>query len=389
MAVHNHNKRILIIGLASSVFVKDFISQYAHRGYTVDLISTGKADRLEAVDIQINIGPVANSLFGKIGRHIKIIRDTKSAISKLPDGYEAAVIHGINIFLAPSMKMLKQKARRVVAVVWGSDYYRSTRAQDILKIKIYRNADSIVFTNPKTLEDFSKKNPHILADKLRIARFGLPVLDEIDKLKAHTFGRTDLPYDFFGLPDDKIIVLAGYSGSLAHRQDLIIAALAGLKPAIRNLIHLVFPVGYGSPEVKKAIEEKLTQAQAANYSILTDFYSFQDAAKLRCITDILINIQSSDQFSGSMQETLYAGGYVIAGAWLPYQEIIDAGAKIKLVEKPEGIARALTELIEAHCCKETKPTAGVKQYIKNASSWNVTIKQWDSAIFADSTSRAP
>jgi len=383
MPINIRDKQILIIGTGDSVFVKDFIDQYEKRGVTVDLISTGQAEISKSVRTQINVVPDPSGIFGKTGKHIKLIKKIRRSVKMLPSDYDAVIIHSINIFLAPSISMLKMKAKRIVAVVWGSDYYRSTRAQDIFKNRIYRAADSIVFTNPKTLRDFSKKNPHISPENLRIARFGLPVLDEIDKLKGNIAGKDDLPYSTFGLPADKIIVLAGYSGSLAHRQDLAIDATARLPPETRDLIHLVFPIGYGASGIKKTIEEKLNQAHLDNYTILTDFYGFPDAAKLRCVTDILINIQSSDQFSGSMQETLYAGGHVIAGAWLPYQEIIAAGAKIKLVDKPEDLSTALQELAAAHRRASAEPAQAVKQYIKNASSWSANIGQWDSIIFAN------
>jgi len=376
-------KQILVIGPGDSIFVKDFISQYEKRGVTVDLLSTNRAGGLKSVRTQINIDPAPNSLFGKTGKHIKIINTIRKSIKSLPDNYDAVVIHSINIFLAPSINILKKKTGKIVAVVWGSDYYRSTPAQNIFKRKIYRSVDSIVFTNPKTLQDFSRKNPRIPPENLKIARFGLPVLDEIDRLKANIDKRADLPYGFFGLPSHKIIVLAGYSGSLAHRQDLAIDAIARLKPETRDLIHLVFPIGYGAPGIKKTIEDKLAQADIGSYTILTDFYDFSDAAKLRCVTDILINIQSSDQFSGSMQETLYAGGQVIAGAWLPYQEIIDIGAKIKSIDKPEDISAAMAELAETHAYRAEEPGTAVKQYIKNVSSWDRNIGQWDKIIFAN------
>ena len=47
-------KKMLVIGDGDSVFVKDFIYQYSKQGVIIDLISLGKAEKNQAVQIQKN-----------------------------------------------------------------------------------------------------------------------------------------------------------------------------------------------------------------------------------------------------------------------------------------------------------------------------------------------
>ena len=51
------------------------------------------------------------------------------------------------------------------------------------------------------------------------------------------------------------------------------------------------------------------------------FLSNDEVAELRIITDILINAQITDAFSGSVCEYLFAGAILINAKWLCYKEL--------------------------------------------------------------------
>src|SRR3989304_10346614 len=55
-----------------------------------------------------------------------------------------------------------------------------------------------------------------------------------------------------------------------------------------------------------------------NYKIMKSMLNIEDIARLRLIANIVLNIQTTDQLSASVQEHLFAGNIVIVGKWLPY-----------------------------------------------------------------------
>lgn len=375
-------KKILVIGNGNSIFVRDFISQYSARATSVDLLSLAKAERVPVVKNQVNCDMSKASLFGKLGRFINITSQIASFFSNSSEKYDCIVIHYVNYILFPHMLSIKRKTKNIVTIVYGSDFYRSNWTSDKLKFIIYFMSNKIVFTNPKTSIDFQQKNKNISGNKIAISRFGLPVLNHIDKIMLEKVTNTSMKA-MFNLPTDKLIVLVGYSANKLHRHTLVIESIANSVTNLSEKIHLVFHLGYGNCQIENDILESLTNNSIDSYTIINKFYDFGDIAKLRCVTDILINIQPSDQFSGSMQETLYAGGNVIAGDWLPYGELIDIGCKIFTISEPEHIAISLENLINAKLANSSPPTHDVRAFIQGVSSWNANINSWDKILFGN------
>jgi hypothetical protein len=373
-------KKMLILGDADSIFIKDFVGQYAQRGYIIDLISLGNGPLVDGVRHQRNCILTAKfKILTQIQIYIALFRNIRA----MDNDYDSVIIHFVAFTIGPHIYRLKRKGQTLVAVVWGSDFYRvSSKIKIFFQDLIYASVDRIVFTSNETKVKFEHDKKNISCIKTTVASFGLPVLDEIDKLKASlAFSEWCLK---FNVPTDKIKVMVGYNANLAHQQLLIIDKIAELDESVISRIHLIFPLGYGSKGSGALIESKLHESGLENYTILENFYNFHDIARLRKITDILINIQPSDQFSGSMQETLYAGGRVIAGSWLPYRDIVAIGAQIHLIEDPNEIAQKLEALIANPEINEDPKLDVVRSYIHNSSSWMMNLKIWDSILFSAS-----
>ncbi|WP_416040834.1 glycosyltransferase [Acinetobacter lactucae] len=369
-------KKILVIGNGDSVFVKDFIYQYESKGCVIDLISWGSEKKIDGVR-NLSICSIENT-GSPILNHIKIFNKIKAGLKLFENDYDVIVIHSIFFFLAPHMFHLKRRAKKIVSVVWGSDFYRVTsKVKIFFQNIIYKNSNIIVFTNPKTKSIFNNRKKNIKTE-LRIARFGLPVLQEIDVLGKEE--KSELCCGF-NLPKDKIKVMVGYNANLAHEQLLVIDQVGRFEKSLLEKIHLIFPLGYGGVNSKAAIEEKLKRNPDINYTILEDFLNFHNAAKLRLVTDILINIQPTDQFSGSMQETLYAGGWVLTGNWLPYAMLMELEPKILLINSKEEIGENLVKLINENAKCSSANTDKIKEYIREKSSWEKNLVIWDSIMF--------
>lgn len=374
-------KKILIIGDGNSVFIKDFINQYSVRECQIDLISSTYVNNILGVQ---NIYTYESEFSNKIFVHLNLNFQLFNIINKLNATYDAIIIHYVSFYLAPHIKNLQKLSNNLIAVVWGSDFYRvSSKVKLKLQNVIYSTVDSIVFTSPKTREQFLHSKDKVNPEKCHVARFGLPTLDEIDKIKDIDAEYKKEWYEKFNIPADKLIVLVGYNANLSQNQILAIDKISELRAEVLDSIHLVFPLAYGNKSSKEVILTELSIKGINNFTILEDFYNFEDTAKLRILTDILINIQPSDQFSGSMQETLYAGNTVIAGDWLPYEEIIDNGANIYSIDTPDAIGDAITSLVNYPDKLKPKQLKSIKDYISKRSSWCNNLAIWDSIIFKE------
>lgn len=160
----------------------------------------------------------------------------------------------------------------------------------------------------------------------------------------------------------------------------LIDKVAELNIEVLDNIHLVFPLAYGGNS-KELIKVALDQNKNIKYTILDQFYDFHEIAKLRSVIDILINIQPTDQFSGSMQETLYAGGWVLAGSWLPYQQLTELTSKLILIDSVDDVAEKLNAMVVNGCKKSEDNNELVRNFIKKSSSWEENIPIWDDILF--------
>lgn len=376
------SKKILLVGDSNSIFVYDFAHQYISRGSTVDIISTTKNTKSISVNNLEECVYPSKSFWGGLARKVNYTFSFFTKLNKLDTNYDAIIIHYANYHLAWPSTLLKMRTSKLITVIWGSDFYQTSKKNKKKQQTIYHNSSTIVFTNPKTLEAFNKEFV-LPKTKRSLARFGLPAFDFIDKHIEGNLARKEMLSEF-SLPD-KTIIMIGYSASNSHKQCEIIKTLSELPEDVRSRVHLVFPLGYGSQNLSSEIENTLAQHYHGSHTILKKFYNPNTVAKLRLVTNILINLQASDQFSGSMQETLYAGGITIAGAWLPYQELIARGAKIISVESMMDINSIITALVNPEdplSPNNEKELQDFKSYLKELSSWKSNIGKWNSILFS-------
>ena len=82
-----------------------------------------------------------------------------------------------------------------------------------------------------------------------------------------------------------------------------------------------------------------------------------------------------------MQEVLYSGGRIIAGSWLPYQELIENKAAIRLIDTTDEIGEALALEISAGKKQHLFPQKSVIEFIDRSSTWKENIEIWANIIF--------
>ena len=132
---------------------------------------------------------------------------------------------------------------------------------------------------------------------------------------------------------------------------------------------------YGATNEYRNTVRKYVEQHSLRYKIFDRFMPDEEMAMLRRASDIMIQVQITDQFSGSMQEHLYSENVVITGDWLPYGTLDEKGIfmlKVSSVEEVgEKLVYALNNLdsLKEKCKKNP-------EIIWELSSWEKNIQSW-------------
>ena len=237
---------------------------------------------------------------------------------------------------------IRKKNIKVIGTVWGTDFYQSNLLYKMIQRPFYSAVDLVAFTNPKTKFFFTNKYKSF-AHKCKVLRFGLKKFDLIDSLRDKETKKE--MKEKLGFPSDKNLICIGYNGSQNQNHIQIIRSIANIDINILEEYVLVFPISYGGTEIYlESIKNELININVP-YIFIEEYISDQDVCRLRLVSDIFIQVQTSDQFSGAMQEAIYAGSTVITGSWLPYDLLVEKGIELILVDEIAEISKRLPEAI--------------------------------------------
>jgi len=178
-----------------------------------------------------------------------------------------------------------------------------------------------------------------------------------------------------GFGPQELLVVCGYNASVNQQHEAMIEALIKIKSEIPPEVRFVFPISSNAGLERKKHIENLLQQSGLRYSSITSYLSNQQLAELRYVTDIMVQLQRTDQLSGSMQESLFAGSHVITGNWLPYAIFDELGVKMIKIEHVDMMGDALLKVIS----KGASPSAHALQNaaaIWQLSSWEKNINSW-------------
>jgi glycosyltransferase involved in cell wall biosynthesis len=259
----------------------------------------------------------------------------------------------------------------IIFSIWGSDFYRLPKKNEKHFIQACNAVDEITFTNQQTLDDFKDKF-NWSKNNLQVIRFGIAPLEDLKELNLTNKECKQR----LGWNENKIAITIGSNLSPYQQHEEIINAF--LKTPILNYkddIQLVFPFTYGgTPEYKKHMLSLVEDLPYEKY-VYPHFLTDEKVAMIRKASDIMINLQKTDQFSGAMQEHLYAKNVVITGVWLPYGLLKETGAWFvevdHLDEIPDKLSYILNDFENFQADMTTNPSA-----IVALSSWGKNIKQW-------------
>lgn len=281
--------------------------------------------------------------------------------------YDVFWIHYLSkqsIVLLIFLKIFKRRNKKFITL-WGSDLLKMDKLM-VFMLKYLHHG--IIFTVP-TEYMRNRLVSEIPTADIRIVKFGLDTIDNIDKVR---YGDSENILSKFAkkynLDSNKVIIAIGTNSSKNQQTIDVIQILNECSVNLSNFM-FVFHLSYGDASYATEIESQLANSKL-NYRIIYDFLLGEDLACLRMISNLLVQVQKVDAFSGAMQEVLYSGNRVITGNWLDYKEICGRLDGLYFVDKLSDIP---SQLLNIYHSPREKCNGDL---IKELSSWSSVQNTW-------------
>jgi len=373
-------KRILLVGNGNHQFITNYVhwlKKSTKSNFIVDILSYTKVKdenkKYYNTVFRMNDRNLIYQIISKIKgvrRYYRFFLYIK-IIKTLPL-YDVVHFHFISIdsyFIIEHFK--KNTTSKIILSIWGSDMYRVNSTSEKGLIEACQKADALTFTNQKSI-DYFKMKYNWNKNNLKLCRFGLTPLENLKKL---TTTRLECKKQLNWNPKKRAVTI-GYNLYTAQQHLEILTQFDNdSTKELIDEIQLILPITYGgTPKYKNQLLEKLKKLPF-EYIIYDTFLTDEKVAQIRKASDIMIQLQLTDQFSGSMQEHLYSRNVVITGSWLPYGTMKENGAWFIEIDKLEELSKVIPEIIKDFEKYELK-TKKNPQVISELSSWDKNIYSW-------------
>lgn len=372
------SKKILLVGDGNHQFNTNYVHWLNKTGnYNIDILSILPVKKDNRKFYNKIYTKNDDSFCYRIISKIKGVRRFyrfhlyKKLLNTLPE-YDYIHFHFISVesfFLINQFK--KNKKNNIILTIWGSDMYRIKSSHKKSFISACKKANVITFTNQKSI-DFFKSEYNWRKNNLELCRFGLAPLENLKKLSLSTSqSKNKLNWNA-----NKLAVTIGYNLSPGQQHIKILQQFKDQKVLeLKDKIQLILPITYGnSPKYKSQLLAELNQLPF-EYKIYDSFLSNDDVALIRKASDIMIQLQKTDQFSGSMQEYLFTRNIVITGSWLPYESMKQNGAWFLEIDEINDLKKVFLETI--YKFKESRQeTINNPDVILKLSLWQNNIRSW-------------
>jgi len=279
-------------------------------------------------------------------------------------------IHYVHYDYVQYAKIIKIKCSKLIVTFWGSDFLRANNDTRIKFIPLLECCDKITMVEgiQKDFKNYYKGFDY----KIRTSFFGLSQLDLIKNVDSSSIQKFKAKYN---VRNDVIVITIGYNASPAQQHLILIDILNNLKAIMKNKIHVLIPLTYGgNREYLQKVIKKIAGINIS-YTVFEKFLEEKELAILKKISNLTLNIQLTDAFSGSLSEAIVANNIVLVGDWLPYDVYADWGVKI-FRSSLEDYYFKLVDIIENYN-NYSKLIEGNSDKVYNKLSWNTRLPEWE------------
>jgi len=211
-------------------------------------------------------------------------------------------------------------------------------------------------------------------NKIRKITFGIEGFEHIDYIIDHE--DRNVSRQRLGIPLDKIVISIGYNGNPNHQHIRVLEQLKQLDDILLSRIFIILQMTYGNidPEYHSEVKRK-AENMSCQFKIFSDYMSNTDIARLRCATDIFVHAQTTDSFSSSFQEYIYASAIVLNAKWIKYKELESVGIKYIEYNSFDEIPFLIKDIL-VNIDRYRLEYSNNKQILKSFFSVSAVEKKW-------------
>lgn len=303
----------------------------------------------------------------QILEYIRCVRD----LQKRAGGFDVVHISYITREKMLALRLLRKKTKKIVCTFWGSDLFRVPDRELLRYRKALETADVIMLSTAEMRERFISVFGRRSSRRILSLKFGIESLEHID------FRNTQNAKRLLGIPEDKTVITVGYNGKECHNHIRVIEALNRLPKEQKDRLFIQIPATYGlTPEYRQRLTAALKKL-GCEYCLTEDFLDDESLCRLRESSDIFIHAQTTDAFSGSVQEYLFARKLVFNPVWIQYRDMQQKGIWYREYRDYGELVRMLSEYLEKGISEdEKKKIARNTELIRELSSWEALSEKW-------------
>ncbi len=293
--------------------------------------------------------------------------------------YDIVNIHFCQFFMAFLLRYIKKMGKKIVITPWGSDVLRlDSKIKRKLLGYVYRKANMVTVGLQGPLGSVVRQEFGVEDNKFCVLGWGSETIDYINEHLGDVSNyeaKAEL-----GLGNGCVIT-CGYNAFPEQRHEAIIDAIKKVKEYLPSNTVLLFPVTYGSGDLKKKNDyvgflKKKVNALGLKAVFYEDYLSVRDVFMLRRASDVFVHIQTTDAGNSTIMEYCICGNKVVHGSWMHYKWL-DYQPRFyfpidNMKDLPSGIVEA---------CRADLPILPneVSSIIK-ARGWSEKMIQWNDAF---------
>lgn len=270
------------------------------------------------------------------------------------------------------------KRSNIIMSFWGSDLLRIKGVSNVFYVRnALKKASKITVQTPEMAEILLTKYGCEFRPKVQDIRFTLSetIFNNIDTYKTDYSILASFK-EKYSIEKETFIVALGHNAFQENNHVKMIEVLTELPQTYKNRITFLIHLGYGGNEAyKNELMNIIETNEELNFVVIKDYFDKNEIAKLRVITDVLVQMPTTDALSGAMTEVLYAGNIVITGKWLPYGFLSRNGIKFKEISDFSMLPRALKDCIDNNM-KNKQEIISNRQCIRALLFPERTTKDW-------------
>jgi hypothetical protein len=330
--------KILYIRERSDPFLSTLIEQLQFDKYHIFILDLKNNLLIDKNKNQCNkIHSTSNTKFLLINYLLRFLRGLNFIFKTKKTKFD--VVHILNVkrenfWLIP---ILKKRCKSLYISVYGKSTFAVTKR--ILFKTVFKHVDLFLFSNTSLMKGFKQVYTRVPSSKLINLTLPLNALTQSDKISD---GSVNNFYEKYDLTQNLLNISCSSTIASYDQHFKIIDSLAKLK--ITDNIQLLFLLTYGGSNDQKTkiiqyIEEKLPHFKKIVFS---NYLDNKELKIYRTLTDVYINMRTTDQLAGAIIESLSNEALLISGDWLDYGTLDDLDVFYTKINNFEE----LTEIIQ-------------------------------------------